>query len=277
MGESMVVNTRKKAKACAHMLVCLATCAILMFSVGCRSNLKKDQEEAAHALKKESVEKKRALDEMNAEWQVKEPDHVAMARIMVSRKLYDVALRLLREADEPDRAELFYLEGVCYREKGLHEPAIDRFRKALVVSARYSQAYEGIALTYDLMRKGEEASRYYEKAVEENPSNPRYYNNFGVSLLARGRYEEAAVQLEKCVEMDPAFLRAFNNLGLSYGLAGKEQDALLAFMKAGDAASAYRNMAFMYGVRGEKNRSREMDRKALALSQNPKNMSATAP
>lgn len=249
----------------------------LLSSVGCLFRAKNERDETIRSIRKEAMEKKQVLEGMNVEWDTKEPDHVALARIMVDRGLYDVALRLLREANGPDRAEILFLIGVCYREKGLYETAITQFRKTLEFSPRYAQAYEGMALSYDLMGKGETAAKYYEQAIEENPSNPRYYNNFGVSLLNRGLFDEAAVQLERCVRLDPGFIRAFNNLGLAYGMAEKDEAALQAFLKVNDAENAYGNMAVMYRIRGDMEKSRIMSGKALEVNQDSRSTSPGMP
>ncbi len=261
--ESQRLATTSRTTTRVRFLLVSICLVCLVLTTGCRSHLENTRGESTEELKKEALERKQALDELDSKWRTEEPDHVALARIMVDRKLYDVALRLLRESDAPDSAERFYLEGVCHREKSRYETAILQFKKAIELSPRYSQAYEGIALTHDLMGQRESAHEYYAKAIEENPSSSRFYNNFGVSLLVAGRYEEAAERLETCVRLDPESLRAFNNLGLAYGLAGREEDALKAFLKAGDTEHAYRNMAFMYRVRGNKEKSREMVHKAL--------------
>ena len=55
----------------------------------------------------------------------------------------------------------------------------------------------------------------YRRAVQEDPSYSRAYNNLGRILVGRGRLDEAVVSYRKAIEAQPDFVdRGVQQLGL---------------------------------------------------------------
>ena len=95
----------------------------------------------------------------------------------------------------------------------------------------------------------------YEKALELNPNETRYFNMKGLFLLTRQHYDEAALVFTKALEIDPAFAKAHNNRGL-VSLARNEfvsaaEDFQAAIRIEPEYVDAYNNLGFARYQAGE--------------------------
>lgn len=209
---------------------------------------------------------KQALEQKAAE-EKPEPNHLELARRLVAKGFYDVALVQLKEAEKKDgkNPEIFYLKGVCYREKKGYKKAISQFNRALEIDPEYSYACNGMGITYDLTGDHQKALEFYQKAIDFNPANAGFHNNLGFSQMALGRLSDAIENFKKSIALNPDFRQAINNLGIAYGLSGRYEDAFSMFKKGGSRAAACNNMGFIYQMKGEMNKAIEMYQKAIAL------------
>jgi len=57
------------------------------------------------------------------------------------------------------------------------------------------------------------AEAVLRKAIEQEPGNPRAYNEMGLVVAQVGRLEEAVVQFGRALDLDPEFADAHSNLG----------------------------------------------------------------
>lgn len=139
------------------------------------------------------------------------------------------------------------------------EPAIEAFTKAAeidpkqhVVWGQLAEAYVGWAGTKTgaemeaVMQKAFEA---YQKAMELNPNDAAYHNNYALALAKARKFEEAQAELVKAAQLDPARAGQFYyNLGAVLVNIGQLDPAGEAFKKAIEVDPNYANAYYQYAV-----------------------------
>jgi tetratricopeptide (TPR) repeat protein len=139
------------------------------------------------------------------------------------------------------------------------DAAVEQFTKAAeldpkqhVVFANMAEAYMGLAGTKTgadqeaAQAKGLEA---YGKAIELNPTDAGYHNNFGLALARAKKFAEAQAELEKAAQLQPASAGMyFYNLGAVLVNIGQLDPAGEAFKRAIEADPAHADAQYQYGV-----------------------------
>jgi tetratricopeptide (TPR) repeat protein len=143
-----------------------------------------------------------------------------------------------------------YLLACHYQERGRHKEAIEEFNKVLFIDANYVKAYNGLGVSYDLLRDFPKATESYKKALTLNPNLDFVYNNVGYSYLLQGNLDESINAFKKAISLNDQEKRFHNNLGLAYAEKSQFDLALAEFKQAGDEAKAHYNMAQLYFKKG---------------------------
>ena len=86
-------------------------------------------------------------------------------------------------------------------------------------SARSSFIFVQLGLRQFFVKDYANAIKFYDKAIEQDPSNPVLFDLRGYALLRGGRIEEAITSLEKSVSLAPDYVWGHYNLALAYGKA----------------------------------------------------------
>ena len=97
------------------------------------------------------------------------------------------------------------------RNYGLAE---QNFRKAVEVSPRDTEAWLGLAASYDHLRRFDLADKAYEKVLQLAPQNAVILNNAGYSQLLRGDVKSARRFFLMAYELEPDNPYVLNNLNL---------------------------------------------------------------
>jgi tetratricopeptide (TPR) repeat protein len=96
------------------------------------------------------------------------------------------------------------------------------------------------------MDKGLQA---YTKALEINPNDPAYHNNYAPALAKAKKTPEAQAELAKAAQIDPPNAgRYFFNLGAVLVNTGQNEAACDAFKKAIDTDASYADAQYQYGM-----------------------------
>jgi archaemetzincin len=126
-------------------------------------------------------------------------------------------------------------------------------QKVQGVAERGVDAPDGLfelAGSYMRRRRFSRAAAVYAAAVERDPSNPHFWNDHGVALLALGDRAAAARSFRKAVELAPGFPHAWYNLGIVSRERGDARAAEYFFQEAvrrdDDPRAAYRYLATLY-------------------------------
>jgi len=139
------------------------------------------------------------------------------------------------------------------------EVAVQGFAKASeldpkqhVVWGNMAEAYMGLAGT----KTGAEqeaaftkAMEAYGKAIELNPGDAAYHNNYALALARQKKFAEAQAELEKAAQLNPPGAgQYYYNLGAVLVNTGQIEPAGEAFKKAIEADPNYANAQYQYGV-----------------------------
>lgn len=115
-----------------------------------------------------------------------------------------------------------YRLGLHYQQKGEYDKAIGEFTKALRNDSTYCKAYNGIAMSYDVLRRCGPAHASYDKALKCAPDQAYVYNNYACSSLLCGDYGkgvELLLQAELLAEND---IQIKNNLKIARNIVSHE-------------------------------------------------------
>ena len=201
-------------------------------------------------------------------------DHIALAKQLIEKGYHDIALVQLNTAlkEKKNRtAELFYLMGVCHREKEEYEQAIKFFDKAIDLDKDFSFAYNGLGLTYALTKRPDMAKKYLLKAISLDPARADFYNNAGYLEMNQRQYEQAVKYFKKSILLNNNFEQAINNLAICLGMLGKENEALNLLIKNSNPSKAYYNMGVIYRMKGESEKAGKFFQKAKIAASTPAN------
>jgi Tfp pilus assembly protein PilF len=197
---------------------------------------------------------------------VEKPDHLALARDLMEKGYYEVALGQLDAIEGTSAmAERHYLRAVCLRETGDLEGARIHFAKSLSRDADYAPALGGLALTWDLAKAAEKAWPLYRRAIALNPARADLFNNYGYSLMTAGRLEEARIQFEKSHSLDPEAPKVINNLALCALLDGRKAAAAELMMKIAPTAEAHYRAGALAQRAGQDEVAVQFYRRALEI------------
>jgi len=124
--------------------------------------------------------------------------------------------------------------GLEYLQAGDLLGAKRAFRKSLSIAESDAEAYNGLALVFQLEGELGLAEEYFQKATRYAPQSAMIHNNFGAFLYAAKRYPEACKELAQATQ-DPFYTRrsqAFENLGRCYTHLQRWDAAAHAFERA---------------------------------------------
>lgn len=196
------------------------------------------------------------------------PDHLALARQLMAKGYYDVALVQLKEKEEKDgkTAETRFFTGVCEREEGDLWKAEDAFREAIRIDDEYASAYDGLGSTLFAQDRRNEALEALEHAVALNPGRANFQNNLGYAYLLENRLPEAEKYFRKSIALMPGYSLALNNLGFCLVRLGRDTEALKIFQQALSMAEAYNNLGVAYERSGDRLKALTCYKEALRES-----------
>jgi tetratricopeptide (TPR) repeat protein len=138
-----------------------------------------------------------------------------------------------------------------------YEAAVEQFNKAAeldpkqhVIFGNMAEAYAGMAA-----KPGADAALYqkafdaYGKAIELNPADAAYINNYGLLLAKAKKFAEAKEQLTKAAALDaPNAGKYFFNLGAVLVNTGNYGEAESVFQQAIAADPNYADAHYQYGM-----------------------------
>lgn len=118
-----------------------------------------------------------------------------------------------------------YKLGRYYQQQGKYDKAIVEFSKALRNDGRYCKAYNGIAMSYDALKRCEMAHNLYEQALQCDPQKAYLYNNYAYSSILCGDYEKGRALLLKAAQLSADNSRIKNNLKLTQMIIERENNS----------------------------------------------------
>jgi len=125
--------------------------------------------------------------------------------------------------------------GVYYKSKRDFSKALVQFQKAIELNPRYAAGYENIASTYIDKEEYEKALRILELAAKRNVKlSELWLHKVGWLLIVLGQYDEAIKWHEKKIKEEPTNDLLLNNLGHCYQEIGRYSEAEKCYKAAID-------------------------------------------
>jgi Flp pilus assembly protein TadD len=204
-----------------------------------------------------------------------------IARIHTNKENMSLAERSYKKSIDFDPNNVQSLEalGLIYTKQGLVTEGRDEFFKAInadqvrlnssSILTSYSEvtedtlkglaydsnspfrSYMGLGILADVDKKHDIAKRYYERALEINPSSNQALVNLGYSHYMSGGYYLAQRITNRALKKEPENERALNNLALIYIALGDNRQALNIFQRNMTTPEALNNVGYFIMLRGK--------------------------
>lgn len=161
--------------------------------------------------------------------------------------------------------------GIAYSAVGKDKEALECYKKAIEMEARYVEAYVNLGNAYSNLGQDKEAIAAYKKAMTIAPLYAPIYNNLARLYNRQGKIKEAMALFKKALELNPRYLLAYKNIGALYFKLGDKEKALEMYKEAiridpYDAQTHYALAILYYHLR-RYSLAKEHCQKALELGQ----------
>ena len=131
--------------------------------------------------------------------------HYYTASVQTSAQMYDAAHKTIKRALKyaPTSGKVLHAQAKNFYFQKKYHKCIESGKIWLKHHPKSSEALLLIASSYYEMKQNVEALKFYEQALELDPTHAGVLVNTAVILNAFGRYEEAANSSSKAVEISP--------------------------------------------------------------------------
>ncbi len=174
---------------------------------------------------------------------------VKQARILMSQKRYEEAIRLLNEAAscDPSLTKIHFLLGSAYYNSDQTDKAIEEYEAGLKANPGIAEAMFNLGSCYERKGQNDKAATCYENYLHANPASAdaadvrriieelkktadvdRLFNE-SHDLLQQGKAVEARFLLEKAAAIEPDSAEIHYNLGMAYHNSGNLPRAIAEF------------------------------------------------
>jgi len=155
--------------------------------------------------------------------------------------------------------------------QGKFEEAVVYFKKSLRIKPD-GQIYYLLGLTYQKLKKLDDAEKSFKQALLMNENMPQPYNGLGLIYFGRGLYQLASKYYKLTLKRNPYDFAAYNNLGNAYKKMDKNREAVKCYLKASKIApqkpEPYNNLGTVYFQENEFKKSEKYLKKAIEVDPN---------
>ena len=137
-------------------------------------------------------------------------------------------------AAPPDQVAIYTSLGTAYLQDGHPRAAVRELKQAINLPGKHGDAYNVLGLAYQALGQADLAEAAFRSALDDEPGDPQFLNNYGAFLLEQGRFSAAVEQLSKATK-DPLYSTpefAWTNLAAAYRGLKQENLAIVALQKA---------------------------------------------
>ncbi|MBI2470866.1 MAG: tetratricopeptide repeat protein [Planctomycetes bacterium] len=126
--------------------------------------------------------------------------------------------------------DLYYYQGLLYRDMGMVDEAICAFQTAITQNPASAEAHYNLGYAYRCKGLHNEAVHEYQKSLElipENKTKQKAYIHFnlGFSYFSNGMIDDAIVQFKKALVYKPKDKEIHQKLGIAYTAKGWTEKA----------------------------------------------------
>ncbi len=131
--------------------------------------------------------------------------HLQIGTGYLERGAYPQAMTELSRAEQLDDSNPFILNnlGIAYYLRGRLKPAEDRFKKAIKIEPRFSEAKNNLARTLIDQDRPDEALKILREVEGDltYPSPEKTLSNFGLAYFSKGSYQKAEDYLLRSIQI----------------------------------------------------------------------------
>lgn len=197
---------------------------------------------------------------------------------------YNAALAVFEqmEANYPRDKEVYLWKGLCLWRNGDYKKAIVSYNKILELDPEFNVMYVSLAQAYADDENYIEASAMMRKTIALHPGQPEGRNLLGNIYFRMGKYDDALKEYEAMIEIKKEYrsYRAYLDLAQVYWVKGdfeKSQNTLNKYIEQSTdlAGTAWAYLAFyrMAIANGKTKEAENYLSKALASAEKSKNIS----
>ena len=184
---------------------------------------------------------------------------------------YQTAIRL-----SPYYPDNYQVLGDAYLDLGENEKALGAYRRVTELEPDRAAGYEGMGGVYFREGKWAESIPEFQKALDLQPDYITY-SDVGLAYFYLKRYEEATRMFEKAVALNPGQEAVVGNLADAYRWSGQKENAVATYDRAIELANqrlqvnprdsdAMGDLALYYCKKGDSAQATKLIRQARAIN-----------
>jgi tetratricopeptide (TPR) repeat protein len=142
---------------------------------------------------------------------------------LIQKGSYSEALTLIEKSlkNNPEDWYAYYLQGICLRQQGNYQEAINSYKKSLSLKED-SATLLALGIVCQLDKRYEEAKEAFQKAIELNPTLFTAYNSLGLTYRLSGEPAKAletyfSGQIKLFVDIHKFIIKNFNREQFWFG------------------------------------------------------------
>ena len=171
--------------------------------------------------------------------------------VYMARKMYREAIESYEQAPQ-DSAVVWNKVGIAYHQMLQLDAAMKRYRKAIRLDEKYSEAVNNLGTIYYAEKRYSKSIGSYKRALKLAPASASIYSNLGTAYFAEKKYKEAWEAYNTAFQIDPEVFEHRNTYGV-----------LLQERTVEERAKFHYYLAKIYAKQGQKDRALQYIRKAL--------------
>ena len=168
--------------------------------------------------------------------------------ILMARKMYREAIETF-QTDPHKNAILYNKIGIAYHQLQQLDNARKYYERALKENPQYPEALNNLGTIAYARKSYRKAIRYYKKALVLSPKSASIYSNLGTAFFARRKYKEATAAYQQALVIDPDVFEHRSNFGTMLEDRNIEERAKFHYYLAKIYAKAGRDDLAMQYVR----------------------------
>ena len=151
-----------------------------------------------------------------------------LATSLIKQKRFEEAIVNLRICLQTKPGELSWLLSMasCLNKIKLCDEAKDCYERVLVLHPNHTHALAGLGqILLKQPKSGIRAVECWQSLIDQDGTNPAYFNNLASAFKGLARFEEAEQACRQALEIMPNFFQAIFNLGLILASMARYEDA----------------------------------------------------
>jgi tetratricopeptide (TPR) repeat protein len=122
--------------------------------------------------------------------------------------------------------------GITLARQGKDNEAAARYKRALAINPRYSDAHYNLAALLARQGEDQEAMAHFVEALKAKPNSAIAHNDLGVLLAKHGKIQDAIFHFAEAISINPNFGEAYFNSGTALVRHGRNKEAIPYFNEA---------------------------------------------